>query len=386
MGVRRAVTIEDLRRLAIARWPRFVGDYVERGGGDGAGVLSNVEAFSRLRFLPRALVDVTPASTETSIFGRRYACPFGISAVGTSAIYRRHADLLLAEAAREANLPFILSGVSSSTIEQVVRVAPANTWSQLYGAKEPVQTDRLVRRYCDAGVSVLVFTVDTPVRQFSEVAARSGISLASGVTLKTLPRTALDVVAHPAWAWEYVRGGAGHVAELAGLRAGRIRCTRRRSLLLRALVGQPDMAGPGPRAKAVAGKARGERPGASRRRASRAASRRGCGDGLQPRRQQAGSHARQHRGSSRSGRTCRRQRAVFFDGGIRRGSDIVMAAALGAQFSFVGRATLYGVGAGGLEGALRAIEILQRGVAYTMAMIGCKAVSDIGPGHVAAAA
>lgn len=187
-GVRHAVTIEDLRRLAIARWPRFVGDYVERGGGDGSGVLSNVEAFTRLRFLPRGLRDVTPVSTETSIFGRSYACPFGISAVGTSALYRRHADLLLAEAAREANLPFILSSVSSSTIEQVVRVAPANTWSQLYGAKEPVQTDRLVRRYCDAGVSVLVFTVDTPVRQFSEVAARSGISLASGITLKALPR------------------------------------------------------------------------------------------------------------------------------------------------------------------------------------------------------
>lgn len=77
---------------------------------------------------------------------------------------------------------------------------------------------------------------------------------------------------------------------------------------------------------------------------------------------------------------------IFFDGGIRRGSDIVMAAALGAQFSFVGRATLYGVGAGGLEGALRAIEILRGGVAYTMAMIGCKTVSDIGRGHVATAA
>jgi L-lactate dehydrogenase (cytochrome)/(S)-mandelate dehydrogenase len=386
-GVRHAVTIDDLRRLAIARWPRFVGDYVERGGGDGSGVLSNLEAFTRLRFLPRGLVDVTPASTETSIFGRSYACPFGISAVGTSAIYRRHADLLLAEAARKANLPFILSGVSSSTIEQVVRVAPANTWSQLYGAKEPAQTDRLVRRYCDAGVSVLVFTVDTPVRQFSEVATRSGISLASGVTLRTLPRTALDIVAHPAWAWEYVRGGGQPTLQSwqayapAGSDArGVVRFFSERWLGNQTWRDLERVRKLWPGKLVVKGLVHPDDAHAAL---------------------QAGADAVTV--SNHGGNKLDRMRAsvedlpgvvkrvggsgpIFFDGGIRRGSDIVMATALGAQFSFVGRATLYGVGAGGLEGALRAIEILQREIAYTMAMIGCKTVSDIGPGHVAAAA
>jgi L-lactate dehydrogenase (cytochrome)/(S)-mandelate dehydrogenase len=266
-------------------------------------------------------------------------------------------------------------------------VAPANTWSQLYGAKEPVQTDRLVRRYCDAGVSVLVFTVDTPVRQFSEVAARSGISLASGVTLKTLPRTALDVIAHPAWAWEYVRGGGQPTLQSwqayapAGSDArgvvrffserwlgnqtwrdlDRVRKLWPGKLVVKGLV-HPDDAQAALQAGADAvtvsnhGGNKLDRMRASIEDLPRVVERVG--------------------GSGQ----------VLFDGGIRRGSDIVMAAALGAQFSFVGRATLYGVGAGGLEGALRAIEILRSGVAYTMAMIGCKTLSDIGPGHVAAAA
>ncbi len=387
-GVRHAATIEDLRRLAIARWPRFVGDYVERGGGDGSGVLSNVEAFTRLRFLPRGLVDVTPASTEASILGRTYAAPFGISAVGTSALYRRHADLLLAEAAREANLPFILSGVSSSTLEQVVRVAPANTWSQLYGAKEPAQTDRLVRRYGDAGVSVLVFTVDTPVRQFSEVAARSGISLASGVTLKTLPRAALDVLAHPAWAWDYVRGGGqpmlqswqayapagsdarGVVRFFSGRWLGnqtwrdldRVRRLWPGKLVVKGLV-HPDDA----RAALQAG---ADAVTVSNHGGNKLDRMRASIDDLPG----VVAGVAEHVGGNGQ---------ILFDGGIRRGSDIVMAASLGAHFSFVGRATLYGVGAGGLEGALKAIEILRSGVTYTMAMIGCKTVSDIGPAHVA---
>jgi L-lactate dehydrogenase (cytochrome)/(S)-mandelate dehydrogenase len=388
-GVRHAVTVEDLRRLAVARWPWFVGDYVERGGGDGCGVRSNVEAFARLHFLPRGLVDVTPVSTETALFGRTYACPFGISAVGTSAIYRRHADLLLAEAAREANLPFILSGVSSSTIEQVVRVAPANTWSQLYGAKEPEQTDRLVRRYADAGVSVLVFTVDTPVRQFSEVAARSGISLVSGITLRTLPRTALDVVAHPAWAWEYVRGGSrpplqswqayapagsdarGVVRFFSERWLGnqtwrdldRVRRLWPGTLVVKGLV-HPDDAQAALQAGADAVTVSNH--GGNKLDRMRA-SIEDLPDVVAGVAERVGGDA-----------------PILFDGGIRRGSDIVMAAALGARLSFVGRAALYGVGAGGLEGALRAIDILRSGLACTMAMIGCKTVSDIGTGHVAA--
>lgn len=386
-GVRHAVTIDDLRRLALARWPRFVGDYVEQGGGDGAGVRSNVEAFTRLSFLPRGLLDVTPVSTETSVLGRSYACPFGISAVGTSAIYRRHADLLLAEAAREANLPFILSSVSSCTVEQVVRVAPSNTWCQLYGAKDPAQTDRLVQRYRDAGVSVLVFTVDTPVRQFSEVAARSGISLASGATLKALPRAVLDVILHPAWVWDYMRGGGlpmlqswqayapagsdahGVVCFFSGRWLGnqtwrdldRVRALWPGKLVVKGLV-HPDDA-------MAALKAGADAVTVSNHGGNKLDRMRASIEDLPGVAGRIGGNGQ-----------------VFFDGGIRRGSDIVMAAALGAQFSFVGRATLYGVGAGGLEGALQAIEILQRGIAYTMAMIGCKTVPDIGPGHVAAPA
>ena len=203
-AVDRAVSIEDLRRLAMRRLPRFIGDYLDGGAGDGGGVRRNVDAFRKYRLVPRAMVEATPLDTSVELFGRQYASLFGISAVGLAGIYRRHADEFLAEAARAANIPFILSGASTASVETVCRIAPEHTWYQLYGAHRPEVTETMMAQARDAGVQVLVYTVDYPLAPRSEVAARTGVSMATGPTWRTFPRLCLDALRHPFWSAEYV--------------------------------------------------------------------------------------------------------------------------------------------------------------------------------------
>lgn len=384
MDPRAAVTIADLRRLALRRMPRFVGGPLERGAGDGGGVRANVDAFRRHRLVPRHMVDVTPVEPGTSLFGRAWALPFGISAVGTSGIYRRDADRLLAQAAHEAGVPFILSGSASASIEQIARVAPDNVWFQLYAAREARLTDDMVRRARDAGVRTLVLTVDYPVPPRNEAIERSGVSLAVGPTLRTWPGVILDAMLHPRWSLDHVTGGgmprldswaayAPPGSDARGIaryyvqhwlgnhvwaEVERVRALWAGSLVVKGIA-HPD-------------------------------------DALQAVRRGADAVTVSNHGGNRL--DCQAasldvlaavraalpaQTPVLFDGGIRRGTDLVIARALGASFAFVGRASLYGVAAAGLPGARRALAILQSELAYAMAMIGRRTWASINAGCLA---
>ena len=328
--------------------------------------------------MPRAFVNVTPVDTTTELFGRTYASCFGVSAVGTSGIYRRHADEMLAEAAQEANLPFILSGSASASVETIARLAPGHTWYQVYGAKDASMTEHMMGRAREAGIDVLVYTVDFPIPQRSEVIARTGVSLASGPTLKTFPRLFLDAARHPRWVAEYLRhkgmprleswatytppGSKASVVSKFYLEnwlgnqgwhdLDRIRAQWKGKLVVKGLVHPDDVT--------KAAQAGADAVTVSNHGGNKLDCMQGCLDALSTIRPAVGPDVR-----------------LFFDGGIRRGSDIVVARALGADHCFVGRATLYGVAAGGRVGGQRAIEILQADLEYTMAMIGCRTPTEI---------
>lgn len=383
-AVDRAASIEDLRRLALRRLPRFVGDYLEGGAGDGGTIRRNIDAFRKYRLVPRALTGVTTVDTGVELFGRRYASLFGISAVGIAGIYRRHADELLAEAARDADIPFILSGASMASVETICRIAPEHTWYQLYGAHTPEVTDNMMARARDAGVKVLVYTVDYPLAPRSEVSTRTGISMATGPSPRTLPRAFLDALLHPAWTAEYLRGGglpkleswapyapAGSDAkEIAAYYVrhwsnaqtwhdlDRIRELWKGPLVVKGLIHIDDVK----RAKAA---------GAD---AVTISNHGGNKLDCMPATLDVSAQVR----TAVSGDV-----RLFFDGGIRRGSDLFIAKALGADFCFTGRATIYGVAAGGLRGARRAISLLQSDMEYTMAMAGCASIDDL-TGHTLA--
>lgn len=378
--VKNAITIDDLKKLAHRRLPNFVIGYAEQGAGSGACAYGNVEAFLEYNFVPKALAGQAPVDTSLELFGKHYAQPFGISAVGVSGLYRRGADTILAAAARDANLPFILSGSGASSVETVAKVAPDHTWYQLYPAKQQRITDDFIDRAGNAGVDVLVVTVDYPEPNRSEVAQRTGVSVGRGPTLQTFPALAWDVAQHPSWLFDFF--AAGGTPELESWRnyapkgaksaeifkvfnetwcgafgwdeIERIRSIWPGKLVIKGVLCAEDVA------RAVAAGA----------------------DAVTISNHGGNKLDRAIPSLKALARICETQRTahdvpLFFDGGIRRGTDVLTAMAVGASFCFLGRSTLYGVAAGGAVGATRALDILSEETRYTLAMIGCRNVRNI---------
>ncbi len=379
-NARRAITIADLRDMARRRLPEFAFVPMETGSGDGAGPVRNVQAFREHLFDAKALVDVKVIDQGVRIFGQSYASPFGISAVGYAGNLRRHADQYLAEAAAEANIPFMLSGGSTASIEEIARIAPNHVWQQLYAARDPNITEHFVGRARDAGVTVLVYTVDSPVPPRNDWLARSGIALPATVRPDAWPYIVWQALTHPGWTSDIMRNGglprmeswAPYAMPGSGTAAvarvfqqqipnvqtwsevERIRRLWPGNLVIKGLVNGQDAR----RARDLGADAvTVSNHGGNKLDCMAAAldvlpETVAAVDGSMP---------------------------LFFDGGIRRGSDILVAKALGANFSFVARATLYGVIAGGLPGASRAIAILREEIARTLAQIGCPSIAAVGP-------
>jgi len=375
MNLDRVVNIEDLHRAAKRRVPRAAFDYFEGGVEDEHGLARNEHVFRDVQLLPRYLVDVAKIDQTAPLFGRTYASPFGIAPTALGGLLRPGADLMLAEAAAGANLPYIMSGLSTARLEAAAQAAPEHAWYQLYGARDRRISEDMIRRARDAGMPGLVFTVDTPAvsKREREIRNRFG--------QPRMPlRLRLEALRHPAWLAAYFRMGKpvfenwvpycrpGATADdvIALLRENfpmdghtwrDVETFRRlwpRTFVLKGLL-HPDDA------------VRAAELGV---------------DGIM-----VSNHgARQLDRAPTPLEMLPTLRdavggklALMLDGGVRRGADVVVALALGARFVFVGRATAYGVGAFGLPGAQRAIAILQNEIELTLKQIGCTHLAQLGP-------
>jgi L-lactate dehydrogenase (cytochrome)/(S)-mandelate dehydrogenase len=324
--------------------------------------------------LPRYLVDISRRNQSVELFGQTFASPFGIAPTGMIAMVRPGADVMLAEAAAKADVPFVISGASTASIEEIARVAP-KSWYQHYPCKDAGMTSDLFRRVADAGLSTLVITVDVPLHSKRERNIRSGWVRPYKPTLAVM----LESARHPAWVVDYLRTGLPFMENYrkyapAGLGA-------------RALTSFYADQVPAPHSWATIDKIRHEWRGKLVIKGimhpddAIEALRFGV-DGIIV--------------SNHGGRQLDRAVApldvlprivsavgdrmtVMLDSGIRRGADIATALCLGARFTFVGRAPAYGVAAAGTEGALRALSILRTELDLVCGQIGCPSVKDLSP-------
>jgi L-lactate dehydrogenase (cytochrome)/(S)-mandelate dehydrogenase len=385
MKLDQVVNIEDLHQMAKRRLPKIAFDYIEGGIEDERGLERNTSAFSKHRLLPRYLVDVSVRDQSQTIFGQKFSSPFGISPTGGTTLFRNHADLMLAEAARDANIPYIMSGGSSETIEACAKIAPKNHWYQLYAARKPEINADMIRRAADAGLGALVLTVDTPVGGKRERNIRNGFGKIRGGLFQALslkPAILMEAMTHPGWIVEYLKRGGGTPmlgnwqpyappgadAEEVYKFASSVRpfnaqtwrdLETYRKLFPRALVVKGIMS-PADALRAVEV---------------------GC-DGIQV--------------SNHGGRQLDQapasldvlpaikaavgdRAAILLDGGVRRGADILIALCLGADFVVMGRPTLYGAAAGGLPGVKKAVEIFRNEIDLVMGQIGCPSLDQLGP-------
>nr|WP_183858317.1 alpha-hydroxy acid oxidase [Prosthecomicrobium pneumaticum] len=362
--------------MARRRLPKILFELIESGVEDEYGLEDNRAAFRAYRLMPRYLTGIAARDQTADLFGRRYASPFGIGPTGFAGLLRRDADLHLARAAAAADIPFVLSGASVAPVEAVMRVAPDHAWAHIYPAKDAAITARIVDRLATAGVRHLVLTVDNPVYPKRERDTRNGFVLPLRLRLPIL----LEALTHPAWIAEYLSGGGMPMMESWRAYA-------------------PDGAGPG----AVAAFFRSQSPSIQTW-ATLAALRRVWPGRLIVKGIQHPDDARlafetgadgiivsNHGGKSFDPlpspvetlpairAAVGKEAVVMLDSGVRRGWEMLVAKALGADFVWVGRATLYGVVAAGRAGADRAIAMLRSEIDTSLAMVGRARFAEVDP-------
>ena len=371
MRVDQAVNIADLQRLARRRLPAAVLDYIEGGAEDEIGVAENLRAFRRHQLVPRFLTPCGTIDLKTELFGKIYAAPFGIAPTGIAGLFRPRGDIMLAEAALAEGVPYIMSGTCNAMIEELPPAAARNGWYQLYVGYDHAIDEDIVRRAADAGMEVLVLTVDSQVRVKRERDLRNGFTV---MGLKTGRK--LEALLHPGWLAGYLMSGgmprfgnfSPYVKESKNaLKVWKFMTSHLPGNLVwedveryrRLWKGRLVVKGilhPGDAVRCVELGADGvivsNHGGRQLDRGPASI------DMLPLVRAAVGDRA-----------------AVMVDSGIRRGSDILTALCLGADFCFTGRATLYGLAAGGVSGIRKAIAILRQEAETVGRHLGCKDVA-----------
>jgi (S)-mandelate dehydrogenase len=376
---RRALTIEELRGIARRRLPGFALEYLEGAAEDEITLRRNRAVFEKILFLPRTLMDVGKRELSTQLFGRTIQLPLVIGPTAVNGMLCHGADLALARTARKFGIPFTLSTISTSRIEDVVAQAEGYVWFQIYNMRDRDFWKRLVRRSAAAGCETLVITTDVPVFGNREWDARN--YRAPG---KPSLRSILDVLAHPRWLLDVmVLHGQPRFANLTELfPPGHDRASKGALSLSKQI--DPTLNWSDVAMLRDLWKGKLVVKGVLTPADAEIAARYGA-DGIvltnHGGRQLDGAVAPLEVLAEVHGAVGDRL-TVMIDSGFRRGSDVVKALALGAKVVLLGRAVLYGTAAGAEAGTVRALEILRTEIDRVLALLGCTSIQQLGPAHV----
>jgi isopentenyl diphosphate isomerase/L-lactate dehydrogenase-like FMN-dependent dehydrogenase len=366
----------DLRDAAKGKLPKAVFEFVDRSTEDEIALRNNRAAFERIRMRHRALVDVSGRSTKTTLFGKEISAPMAIAPTGAAGLCWYEGELELAKAAAKMKIPFTLATGAMTSMEKIAKEANFRLWFQLYVWKQRELSYQLIERAKNNGFEALIVTTDTIVSPNREYNARNGLDLPFTPTL----RFTRDILQRPGWFTnvllkylttigmprnenypEPYRRKVGsdtfrfEVMRQDSLNWDDIKIFRDKwpGILMLKGINRPDDA-----LKAVSAGV----------------------DGIV-----VSNHGGRNMDSAAAtidmlpeiAEAVGDKITVLLDSGIRRGSDIVKAVALGAKCVLTGRATLYGTAVGGEKGATKAINIIQTEMDKTMAYTGCNRVDEI---------
>lgn len=374
----KVLSLDDFQILARRRLPRSIYGYVAGAAETNASLRDNRDAFAEWALVPRVLSNVANRTQRLTLFGREYTSPVGIAPMGLMALSAYQGDLVLARAAARAGVPFVLSGTSLTPMEQVMQAAPGS-WFQAYLPGDASRIDALLERVQRTGCETLVVTVDIPVAGNRENNIRAGFS----TPLRPSMQLAWDGLTHPHWVlgtlartlWQgmphfensFAERGAPVISRSVDRdfsqrdhfdwsHIARIRQRWTGNLVVKGILSDRDAA-------------------------------------LAREHHVNGIIVSNHGGRQLDGAvsalrmlpkivTAARGVPVMLDGGVRRGSDVVKALALGARMVFVGRPFNFAAAVAGEPGVAHAIGLLQAEVDRNLAMLGVTKTEALSPEHL----
>jgi isopentenyl diphosphate isomerase/L-lactate dehydrogenase-like FMN-dependent dehydrogenase len=379
MKLEQAVNVRDVRELARRRLPRMIFDMIDGGAEDEVTMRANEAAFAEIKFRPQTLVDVSNRRLETSIAGMRLATPIVLAPAAGTRVVHPEAECAVARAAGQRRVPYVVTARASFTIEELAESSQGPLWFGIEVIPDPDLMKSLVKRAYDADYSALVMMVDAPVAGSLERSLKR-----AAIPAKYTVQNVLDAARKPRWSTGFLRTAhlvaARNLADAdvrrrfpprpvvpgQALSSGpkrtwddlaRVRDVWDRPLVVKGIMSPEDALGCVDRgADAIVVSNHGGR----------------LLDGAPSTISVLGEIVDAVQGRC----------DVLLDGGIRRGSDVAKALALGAAGCLVGRAYHYGLAAAGQQGVGRVIDILTAELDRTLAFLGCTSVAELDDSRV----
>lgn len=370
-------SIEDLRKRAKKKIPKFAFEYLDGGCNENINVLKNTSELREIELKPYYLSEHAGSSMKTTLFGHEYDAPFGIAPVGLQGLMWPKAPEILAKAAFKHNIPFVLSTVTTSSIEKIGEITEGSAWFQLYNPVEDSLRNDIIKRIDAAGYPVLVLLCDVPTFGYRPCDIKNGLAMPPKMSLNNI----IQILSKPEWAIKTLLNGQPNFATLKpymppGLdlkqlgrfmndtfngrlndeKVARIRDLWKGKLVLKGVASEED---------------------------TETAIKLGL-DGII-----VSNHGGRQLDAGQStikplvpiAKKYRSQIKVMMDSGIRTGPDIARALAGGAEFTFLGRSFMYGVSALGKHGGDHTISILKTQLQQVMDQVCCERIENF-PDHL----
>jgi isopentenyl diphosphate isomerase/L-lactate dehydrogenase-like FMN-dependent dehydrogenase len=363
----------SLRQRAKRRMPGFAFDYLEGGCHDEIGLARNLDDIQAVQLRSQLLKPFDKSDMSVELFGHRYDAPFGIAPIGLQGLMWPKAPEILAKAAADLNIPYVLSTVSSTSLESIAEISEGKAWYQLYNPTDRIIREDLLSRIKQAGYKVLVVTVDVPTFGYRPRDMKNGLAMPPKMTISNI----LQMLSSPTWLIETALAGKPEMqtlkpympknmptdqlaefmnktvmgrVDIEGLKP--IRDFWQGPLIIKGLINQEDVASAiSLGADAVVMSNHGARQ-------------LDVGESPVEPLQKA---------SAKYGKDIK----IFMDSGLRSGTNVASALACGADFTFLGRPFVYSVGALGKKGGVHMINCLKIQLEQVMNQLGCAKIEDL---------
>lgn len=370
-------SIQDLRKKARRRIPKFAFDYLEGGCNEDVNLDRNISDLKDVVLMPQYLKKYSGTDMSVKIFGHVYDAPIGIAPIGLQGLIWPNSPEILAKAALKHNIPYILSTVSTSSIERIAELSEGRSWFQLYHPTENSLRNDILKRVAFAQCPVLVVLVDVPSFGYRPRDIRNGLALPPKMSVRNI----LQAVGHPVWSLETLKAGIPAFATLDPYMPKNLNLSKLGQFMNETFTGRVDVDKIAPIREMWKG-ALVLKGVVSEEDAQKAIS---MGvDGII-----VSNHGGRQLDAAES--TIKplknlsdkygKQIKVMIDGGLRSGPDISRSLASGADFTFMGRPFMYGVGALGKKGGDHTISILKIQLQQIMEQLGCEKTEDF-PQHL----